>query len=160
VIVVSNASPFRYLVLIDAVHVLPRLFHEVVIPPAVQRELVRARTPQAVREFMATPPEWLKVREPTIVDPTLKVHAGEAQAILLAKELNATRLLIDDRKAIEAAHARGVKTTRTPALLVLAAEQQLIDLKQAFTRLKQTNFRASPTLLDEILRDFSQRHLR
>lgn len=156
-IVVSNASPFRYLVLIDAVQVLPRLFGEVVIPPAVQRELTRARTPQPVRDFMGSPPSWLKVQAPTTEDPTLKVHAGEAQAILLAKELNAARLLIDDRKAIEAAQVRGVKTTRTPALLVLAAEQHLIDLKVTFERLKKTNFRVPPQTLDDLLRDFTHR---
>lgn len=151
-IVVSNASPLRYLVLIDAVHILPRLFGEVVIPPAVQYELSRSRTPPPVREWMAAMPEWLRVQSPTIRDSSLHVHAGEAQAILLAKELHAVRLLMDDRKAIKAAESRGVKTTRTPALLALAAEQGLIDLKDVFERLKQTNFRASPTLLDEILR--------
>lgn len=155
-IVVSNASPFRYLVLVDAVHILPRLFGDVVIPPVVQFELTRARTPQPVRDFMASPPRWLKVQAPTIVDSTLKVHVGEAQAILLAKELKAARLLIDDRKAIEAAQARGVKTTRTAALLVLAAEQGLIDLKSTFDRLKQSNFRVPPEKLDEILHDFNR----
>ncbi len=156
-IVVSNASPFRYLILIDAIQVLPRLFGDVFIPPAVQRELTRARTPDAVREFMASTPQWLKVQAPITEDPSLKVHVGEAQAILLAKELKAARLLIDDRKAIEAAHARGVKTTRTLALLVLAAEQRLIDLKTTFERLKQTNFRVNSQMLDDILRDFTRR---
>lgn len=156
-IVVSNSSPLRYLVLVDAVQVLPQLFGQVAIPPAVSYELSRTGTPQPVRDFMAALPPWLKITAPAIADPSLHVHWGEAQAILLAQELKATRLLIDDRKALAAAQKRGVKTTRTLALLVLAAEMQHIDLADTFDRLKRTNFRAAPSLLDNILRDFVRR---
>ena len=45
----------------------------------------------------------------------------------------------------------------TVVVLVLAAEEKLLDLGTVFERLKQTNFRAAPTLLDEILRDFVKR---
>ena len=103
---------------------------------------------------MSAAPAWLRVQAPSITDPSLKVHIGEAQAILLAKELKSVRLLMDDQKALKAAQERGILTTRTPALLVLAAEQNLIDLSIAFDRLKKTNFRARPDLLDEVFRQF------
>ena len=38
-VVVSDATPLNYLVLINAVEVLPRLFSAVLIPPAVAAEL-------------------------------------------------------------------------------------------------------------------------
>lgn len=41
-IVVSDTSPLNYLVLLDVVSVLPKLFGEVVVPPAVLTELARA----------------------------------------------------------------------------------------------------------------------
>jgi len=154
VIVVSNASPIRYFVLIDAIDALPQRFGEVVIPPIVQQELCHIRTPIPVRNWISAPPDWLRIQAPTLVDPSLKVHAGEDQAILLAKELGATRLLIDDQAAIQAARERGVRTTRMLAVLILAAEQKLIDLELALSRLKLTNFRVPPELLDQILDEF------
>lgn len=153
-IVVSNASPLQYLVLIDAVHVLEQLFGEVLRPPAVETELTRPRTPAAVVDWLQASPKWLKVQAPTISDPSLEVHAGEAEAILLAKELEADRLLIDDRKAMRAAQERGIRTTRTTAVLALAAERGMVDLRAAFERLRLTNFRAPPELLGELLRRF------
>jgi len=43
--VVTDASPLNYLVLINAEHVLPRLFDEVLVPAAVIEELTHVRTP-------------------------------------------------------------------------------------------------------------------
>lgn len=49
--VVSDSSPLNYLVLIDAVNVLPRIFSQVIIPEAVKRELTCSDTPLAVCAF-------------------------------------------------------------------------------------------------------------
>ncbi len=48
-IVVSDTSPLNYLVLVDAVYVLPEPYGEVIVPPAVREELHHPRTPDAVR---------------------------------------------------------------------------------------------------------------
>jgi predicted nucleic acid-binding protein len=39
IVVVSDTSPLHYLVLVEQVEVLPRLFDEVLVPPAVLREM-------------------------------------------------------------------------------------------------------------------------
>jgi predicted nucleic acid-binding protein len=54
-IVVSDTSPIRYLILIEAIDVLSKLFGEVLIPPAVVAELVHTSAPLAVRAWMAPP---------------------------------------------------------------------------------------------------------
>ena len=38
-LVVADTSPLRYLILIEHVHVLPALYGDVIVPPAVVREL-------------------------------------------------------------------------------------------------------------------------
>jgi len=48
VIVVSDTTPLNYLVLIDAIDVLPKLFQEVIVPPSVMAELTRLKTPEVV----------------------------------------------------------------------------------------------------------------
>jgi predicted nucleic acid-binding protein len=72
-IVVSDTTPLNYLILIDSVHVLPALFGQVYAPPAVIAELSHSRTPGPVRGWVASPPGWLTVQDPTETDPSLKL---------------------------------------------------------------------------------------
>jgi predicted nucleic acid-binding protein len=62
--VIADASPLNYLVLINEVHILPKLYGRVLIPPGVWAELQQERTPEPVRQWAAKPPEWLEVRTP------------------------------------------------------------------------------------------------
>ena len=48
-IVVANASPLHYLILIEHVDVLRALYGRVVVPPAVIAELTRHQTPNPVK---------------------------------------------------------------------------------------------------------------
>ena len=83
-IVLSDTSPLNYLVLIGHVDVLPTLFGDVIVPAAVRDELQRAGAPDVVREWLAGPPSWLKVRAASHPDPTIQLGAGEVEAISLA----------------------------------------------------------------------------
>ena len=51
-IVVADASPINYLVLIDAVGVLPELYENIVVPNAVFEELQAEETPEKVRKLV------------------------------------------------------------------------------------------------------------
>jgi predicted nucleic acid-binding protein len=64
VIVVADTTPLQYLILIQYEHILPALYGEVVVPPAVIEELSRDETPQAVRDWLKSAPEWLEGRRP------------------------------------------------------------------------------------------------
>ena len=55
-IVIADTSPINYLVLIDAVEVLPALYGRVLVPPSVCAELQRARASDRVRTWIAQPP--------------------------------------------------------------------------------------------------------
>ncbi len=59
-IVVADTGPLRYLVPIDAVDLLPRMFDKILIPDIVRFELNHARTPAAVSAWMSTCPAWLE----------------------------------------------------------------------------------------------------
>jgi predicted nucleic acid-binding protein len=48
--VVSDTSPINYLIRIGEIDLLPQLFGEILIPPAVLQELQHAGAPLAVRE--------------------------------------------------------------------------------------------------------------
>ena len=49
-IVVADASPLCYLILIDEVRVLPVLYGQVIVPPGVVTELNHDRTPAVAGE--------------------------------------------------------------------------------------------------------------
>jgi predicted nucleic acid-binding protein len=76
--VVTDASPLNYLVLINAEHVLPKLFGEVLAPAAVIEELTHVRTPTKVREWASAPPTWLRVMTTAGGLPDEKLGPGES----------------------------------------------------------------------------------
>jgi predicted nucleic acid-binding protein len=100
-LVVSDNSPIRYLRVLDCVHVLPVLFGHILIPYAVLGELQHPKTPTVVRTWLVDPPAWLEVRS-TVGRPDEALYtleSGEQEAIVLAQELYADILLVDDGKA-------------------------------------------------------------
>ena len=155
-IVVSDTSPVNYLVLIDKVDLIHRLFDRVLVPQVVVKELMHPRTPKAVREWMQSPPEWVEARNPRALDPTLetsKLGLGEIHAISLAVELHAALLLADDKDARIAARERGLTVTGTLGILKLAAKQKLIDLSSVISDLRKTNLRMPESTIQEMLRE-------
>lgn len=158
-IVISDTSPINYLVLIDEIELLPTLFGAIIIPQAVLSELQRDKAPQKVEVWLATNPTWLELRTASAIDLTITLGAGECEAISLAKEINADLVLIDDRKARQAAIERGLQVAGTLNILELASIKNLIELREAFDKLQQTNFRVAQTLLDEFLEREKQRKI-
>jgi predicted nucleic acid-binding protein len=152
-IIVSNTSPINYLILIGEIDVLPKLFRQIIIPQEVYRELFDLEAPNLVRTWIATPPDWLRIKPisqfpPMIVD---FLDPGESAAILLAQELNADLLLLDDMKARRAAKARGLSITGILGILDQAATMKLIDLPAAVQILQNTSFWASDNLFQRLL---------
>jgi predicted nucleic acid-binding protein len=56
-IVVADASPLHYLALIGQIDVLPILYGQVLIPPAVVVELSNPHTPPVVRQWAESLPK-------------------------------------------------------------------------------------------------------
>ncbi len=150
-LVVCDTSPLNYLVLIHHDNVLPVLFDRVLVPPAVLAELRHGGAPVAVRGWADAAPRWLEVRAPVAVHRGLALGPGEAEAISLARELNATAVLIDERRAADAAAKLGLFVTGTLGVLEAAAARRLLRLPEAITALRQTSFRCTEQLYREAL---------
>ena len=120
-IVVSDTSPFGDLVLIEEVEVLPAIFGQVVIPPAVVEELQAPAAPDAVKDLDSGPFELARGPKSQSSGTSLTLDWGEREAICLAFEPSAL-CLIDDRRARRKAERMGVRVT---GLLGILAEARL-----------------------------------
>lgn len=152
-LVVADNTPVRYLILLDYVEILPALFGGVLIPQAVLYELQHPHAPVEVRAWLSHPPTWLDVRQtssPPAADLAI-LDPGERDAILLALELHADLLLVDDSAARVAATQRGIRKMGTVGILEEAAIRGLVDLPEALARLQSTNFRIHPDIIEALL---------
>ncbi|MGH9773065.1 MAG: DUF3368 domain-containing protein [Candidatus Acidiferrales bacterium] len=141
---VSNTSPLNYLIQIGQVELFQRLYGRIAVPDAVIRELQHTKSPEAVRNWAARIPEWVEVRTPAEKPDIAITHlgSGELAAILLAQEIGADVLVIDERAGYIEAQNRGLQVTGTLGVLDKAANLGLIDFKETMMRLlTATNFR-------------------
>lgn len=154
-LVIADTGPVNYLLLIGHVEILPALFERVILPSAVKDELADRDTPSLVRKWIADPPVWVDVRQTSSRTNAsmAELGAGETAAITLAAELHADLLLMDDRRGVIAALERGLTVTGTMGLLARAAKHGLLDLADAFARLKRTNFRYRQEIMDTLLKE-------
>ena len=156
-VVVADATPLHYLILIDAIDVLPRLFERIHVPVEVRDELICEATPPRVRSWLQKPPEWLEVLGAAVAASEDAVLAaldlGERAAIVLAESIHADLLLIDDRAGAILAQRRGLAVTGTLGISDLASQAGLLHLQDAFQRLQKTNFRYPPSLLESLLKE-------
>lgn len=155
-IVVADAGPLHYLVLIDAVPVLEPLYGRVLVPEAVAGELQDAKTPAPVRAWIAQPPAWCEIRPDPPFDPALAfLDAGERAAITLAISIHADRLLIDEQDGRAAAEQRHLRITGTLGVLADAHTARLLDFETALTKLRLTSFYATAAVVDRVRRRLS-----
>lgn len=155
-LVVADAGPLNYLVLIGAVTVLPALFERIFIPVAVYDELAHADAPSLVQDFVAHKPDWLEVRRnpDRSENDHSRLDEGERAAIALATAIGADLLLMDDRAGVLAARQHGFAVTGTLGVLDLAARRGILDFTSALTKLKATNFRYPPEIVEALLAEY------
>jgi len=152
-LVIADTGPLRYLLQIDQIDLLPRLFVKILISSVVCDELKHPSAPEVVRTWMNSRPDWLEVSVAIAGDdPQLRaLDAGEKSAIELALSRRADLILIDDRRGAAVARDKGFEVTGTLGVLDLAARRGMIDLAAALARLRTTNFRRRRDLFDTLL---------
>jgi predicted nucleic acid-binding protein len=154
-IVVADTTPLRYLVMIERDQLLPALYGRVLIPPAVAEELNHKSTPDIVRAWLASRPNWLEIRQPIhTLAFEVDLDQGEQEAIALAEELAADLLLVDEWDARLEAERRRLRVVGTLRVLADGASRGLADLQESFDRLRHSNFRVNSELLESLLEEY------
>lgn len=158
-IVVADASPINYLVLIGHVDILRHFYGRILVPPSVWAELQDIGTPLIVRSWVANAPDWfelaLLIGAP---DAALDfLDKGEREAIALAEERHADRLIADESLARKEALRRNLSVIGTLGVLRNAARAGLLSLPDALSQLQQTSFFAAPELIRSLLEEEAAR---
>jgi len=131
--------------------ILPRLYGEVWIPPAVRAEYLAGLRPG---EPNPAGLPWLVVKEAP-PDPTLPrfLGAGEAAALSLALSTRARVVLLDERLGRGVALARGLPVVGTLAVLLRAKQHDLLPaVRPAVETMIAQGRRISPSLVAQVLR--------
>jgi predicted nucleic acid-binding protein len=158
-IVIADATPLHYLILIHQAELLPRLFDRVLIPPAVFDELQHVETPDSVRHWIGHPPVWLRIQSLRAApDPSLNyLDVGEREAIALAEEIHADQLLLDEVEARREAARRNLTFIGTLGVLREGARRELLDLRATLAELQGTSFYVDPALIRSLLDEDDRR---
>jgi predicted nucleic acid-binding protein len=132
VTVVCNTSPITNLAAIDRLDLLHQLFGEIVIPQAVYSELTVLPNPVPGTVEVQTL-SWFRVQQvgdrSQVAEFRRKVDFGEAEALALALEVSAERVLIDDAAGRAIALELGLTITGVLGVLLMAKQRQLIVSK-------------------------------
>ena len=128
--IVSNTSPIINLACIGHLELLPALFGEIVVPPAVFRE-VTADQPDAPGAMAIRMASWVRQQpvenQPLVASLRLELDSGEAEAIACALEAKAKLLLIDERRGRLVAQRLGIPVTGLLGALLIARKRGLIS---------------------------------
>ncbi|QEI43653.1 hypothetical protein BMF77_04273 [Dolichospermum sp. UHCC 0315A] len=130
-IIISNTSPISNLAAIGQLTLLQQLYGKVIIPQAVYQEILACGSTDPGTLALQTL-DWIEVIPVTnvVLIQTLQtiLDPGEAEAIALAVELNADRLIIDERKGINEAIKSSLQVTGLLGIILAARQQGFIPL--------------------------------
>jgi predicted nucleic acid-binding protein len=148
--IVSDSSPLIALAKIGRLNLLE---HEIIVPKAVFEEITRSW-----REYTRKLYTWGKNRVSVVKNRQaveyleLVLDRGEAEVIVLAEELKADAVLIDDLKARKTANLRGLTVVGTIGVLLDAKERGLVDdVKPLLDELIRKKIRISRELYNHAL---------
>lgn len=159
-IVVSNASPLIALSHVGLLDVLHMWFGSIYVPVGVWDEVVtqgegRPGTEEVVKA------DWIVRREVQdeigVCILQERLDRGESEAIVLAMELEADLVLLDDKRGRAIARARGLKVVGTLGVLLYAKEVGRVEsVGPLMDRLILAGFRVSPQLYAAVLTQASE----
>ncbi len=154
-VVVANTTPIIALALIGQLRLLGQLYVEVLIPPAVEDEILRggASGVGVTESREATFIRITRLSDPSRADLLSDLDRGEAEVIALSQEVNADLVIIDERLARQHARRLGLKLTGTLGILLEAKRKgYVVAVKPLIEQLVQRGIRLSDEVIAEALR--------
>lgn len=153
--VVSNTTPIISLLKLSRLDILKKLYTELSIPLAVFKEIEAGKNKIYYQDLSKI--DWIniiEIRDKKALKYFLDLDAGESEAIILAAEIGADLIIMDEKLGrLHAKHA-DLKVTGTIGILLKAKYQGIItDLKPLLYELTKKGIWISGKLIDDILKE-------
>jgi len=152
--VISNTTPILSLLKINKLEILKELYGQVTIPNAVYQEVEEGKHKEFYKDLKKI--DWLIIKD--IKDQNSREYFvdlddGEAEVLILAKELNADLVILDEILGRRYAKVLEFNLTGTLGVLLKAKEKGIIkSLKELLTELTEKGTWLNPKLIKEVLK--------
>lgn len=153
--VICNASPLIALSNISQINLLKDLFQKIIIPQAVYEEVVdEGKDRPGALEVKNAVGKWIEVYKVKNLNEVKALRAildkGESEVIVLAQEINADLLILDNKGPRIFAKHLGLKITGTIGILLLAHEKGFLNNPMLkILELREKGFYISDKVLEE-----------
>ena len=156
-IVVSDTTPLIGLAFIGRLELLRELFDEVYIPQAVFDETVTFGHRESKAKDEVSNAHWIhvvEVKDRLAVNVLLdEMDLGEVETIILASEMNADWVLMDEKKGRRKLAQLKIPKIGTLGILLKAKQLELIPaIKPEIENLQKTSFSVSSLVIEEVLK--------
>ncbi len=152
--VVSNTTPIISLLKLNQLELLQKIYKQIYIPTAVYYEIEAGKAKGYYKDLSEI--DWIsiiEIQDKQALKYFLDLDAGEAEAIVLATELNADLIILDEKLGRFHAKHADLKVTGTIGILVKAKSEGLIEkLKPLLNELIDKEVWFSEKLKSEILK--------
>ena len=154
--IVSDASPLIVLLKTNKLSILKELFEKIIVPTTVYKEITAKKQEKIIFDKI----EWIETRniKNTEINAFLEklIDKGEAEAIILARELK-TSLLIDDAKARKYAKLLNIEVIGTLGILKIAKTRGVIpSVKKAISDMLTEGYYINDKLITRLLEDVGE----
>lgn len=157
-IVVSNTTPLIGLAIVGQFDLLRRFYGEIILAEAVYQEVVVAGREAGGAKREVSSVGWIQVKavhDRLAVDVLLdELDLGEAETIVLARELGAGWVLMDERKGRRKLTQLNQPKIGTVGLLLKAKQLGLLpELKPLLEQLRMQGFSISDAVVAAVLQE-------
>jgi len=155
--IVSNSTPLIGLASIGRFKLLHDFFGEIIIAEAVYEETVTHGREKGGAKKEVASAKWIqtqKVKDRLAVDIMLEeMDLGEVETIVLAKEISADYVLMDEKKGRRMLERLEIPKIGTIGILLRAKQEGVIkSLRPELEKLRQYGFSLDPSLFDEVIK--------
>ncbi len=152
--VITDTTPILSLLKINKLYLLRELYKQIIVPHAVFREIENGKQKPYYQNLMHT--DWIKIeylKNPASLDFFIDLDAGEAEVLILAKEMNADLVILDEILGRRYAKQLGLNMTGTIGILLKSKEMGLINsINGLLTELSEKGTWFNPKLIKMALK--------
>jgi len=152
--IISNTTPIITLLTISKLELLRNIYGKIIIPEGVYQEIEEGKSKNFYKDLSKI--DWIEIKSIADKEPLKYISdldKGEAEVIVLANEINADLVIIDEKAGREYAEHFGIKLTGTIGILLKAKQLDLINkIEPLLKTMKENGIWLSQKFINHVLK--------